>query len=279
MEKEDVKNNKREFPNSIWDILIYFYVYSFLGFILETLFGVLVRGVLESRQSMLYGPFCCIYGLGAVCLICIPKKVKNNNILLFIYGMIVGSLIEYVVSYLGEIFFHIRWWDYSDLPYNINGRVCLLFSVFWGICTLVLNNFFNPTISKWKEKIKEKYSIKLIHTILIVLAVLFVIDNLVSSFALKMFFTRIIYNYNIDNVSGVEEYYDDYLDLYLNNKTIKNIVDKFFSDKIMIKAFPNIKIMKNDGSIIWIKDILKDIKPYYIEIFKPSNNLLTSKIN
>ena len=60
-----------------WSILQYFIVYSFLGYIIETLYGLFTKGVIESRQSMLYGPFCCIYGLGAVCLLCIPEKAKK----------------------------------------------------------------------------------------------------------------------------------------------------------------------------------------------------------
>ena len=126
---------------SLWRICAYFIVYSFLGYIIETLFGILTKGVIESRQSFLYGPFCCIYGLGAICLICIPKKLKGNNVYLFIAGLVIGSAVEYIVSWAGEYIFHIKWWDYSDLPFNINGRICLLSSIFWGALTLLLNNF------------------------------------------------------------------------------------------------------------------------------------------
>ena len=84
MEKTLMQKQKKQkkftiFGYDMWQILQYFIIYSFLGYIIETLFGLLTKGVIESRQSMLYGPFCCIYGLGAICLLCIPKNAKKNN--------------------------------------------------------------------------------------------------------------------------------------------------------------------------------------------------------
>ena len=81
-----------------------------------------------------------------------------------------------------------------------------------------------------------------------------------------MFSTRVIYNYNLE-VQGTEEYYEQYLSLYQNNPELKEFVDKFFSDEKMLKTFPNVKFTLKDGSILWIKDILTYIKPYYIKVF------------
>ena len=82
-------------------ILAYFIIYSFLGFIIETIFGMLTKGVIESRQSCLYGPFCCIYGLGAAVIIPGLQKFKKKNWTLFLAGAIEGSIVEYVISWLG----------------------------------------------------------------------------------------------------------------------------------------------------------------------------------
>ena len=275
-EKNNILDRKIFFNYNFWEIIIFFIVYSILGFILETIFGVLTKGVLESRKSMLYGPFCLIYGLGAIFLICVPNKIKKKNLLLFLYGMIMGSAVEYIVSWVGECIFYIKWWDYSELPLNINGRICLIYTIFWGLCTLMLNNFFNPTISKYVERLEKKISSKTLHIILTITIVLLIADNLTSSFALKMFFTRTIYNYKIENVVGVDTYYDKYLDLYHNNHAIRKIVDTFFSDKTMILAFPNIQITLKDGEIIMMRDIYKDIQPYYIELFKPKHSILVN---
>ena len=256
------KVKKGIFGYSFWQVLEYFIIYSVLGCIIETLYGLLTKGVIESRQSMLYGPFCCIYGLGAICLLCIPKSAKKNNWTLFIAGFIIGSVLEYIVSMVGEVIFNIKWWDYSNFPLNINGRICVYFSIFWGILTICLNKVINPTV----DKLLAKVPIKILHILTAIIIVFMAFDFIISSFALKMFETRVIYNYNLD-VQGVEDYYEDYLHIYQNNPGLKEFVDKVFSDEKMLKTFPNIKFTLQDGSILWIKDVLTDIKPYYIKVF------------
>lgn len=256
------KVKKGIFGYSFWQILEYFIVYSILGYVIETLYGLLTKGVIESRQSMLYGPFCCIYGLGAICLLCIPKSAKKNNWTLFIAGFIIGSVVEYVVSWVGEVIFNIKWWDYSNFPLNINGRVCVYFSIFWGILTICLNKVINPTV----DKVLGKIPIKVLNVLTVIIMVFMAFDFIISSFALKMFETRLIYNYNLE-VQGAEDYYEKYLDIYQNNPGLKEIVDKVFSDEKMLKTFPNIKFTLQDGSILLVKDILTDIKPYYIKVF------------
>ena len=256
------KVKKGIFGYSFWQILEYFIVYSILGYVIETLYGLLTKGVIESRQSMLYGPFCCIYGLGAICLLCIPKSAKKNNWTLFIAGFIIGSVVEYVVSWVGEVIFNIKWWDYSNFPLNINGRVCVYFSIFWGILTICLNKVINPTV----DKVLGKIPIKVLHVLTVIIMVFMAFDFIISSFALKMFETRLIYNYNLE-VQGAEDYYEKYLDIYQNNPGLKEFVDKVFSDEKMLKTFPNIKFTLQDGSILLVKDILTDIRPYYIKVF------------
>lgn len=259
------KSGKKDFSifgYSVWQILQYFIIYSFLGLVIETLFGLLTKGVIESRKSVLYGPFCCIYGLGAICLVCIPENAKKNNYTLFAAGFIIGSILEYIVSLIGECIFHVKWWDYSDFAFNINGRICLLFSVFWGILTIFLNTFINPKVDEFIEKIP----IKRLHVATVLLIIFILLNIIITSFALKVFSTRLIYNYNLE-VQGMEEYYEQYLDIYKNNEQFKKIVDKFFSDKKMLKTFPNLKFTLKNGNILLVQDILVDIKPYYIKVF------------
>lgn len=262
LNKISKKVKKGIFGYSFRQMLEYFIVYSILGYVIETLYGLLTKGVIESRQSMLYGPFCCIYGLGAICLLCIPKSAKKNNWTLFIAGFIIGSVVEYVVSWVGEVIFNIKWWDYSNFPLNINGRVCVYFSIFWGILTICLNKVINPTV----DKVLGKVPIKILHVLTVIIMVFMAFDFIISSFALKMFETRLIYNYNLE-VQGAEDYYEKYLDIYQNNPGLKEFVDKVFSDEKMLKTFPNIKFTLQDGSILLVKDILTDIKPYYIKVF------------
>ena len=134
MEKvEQATKQKKKFKifgYTIWRILAYFIIYSVLGYIIETLFGIVTKGTWESRQSFLYGPFCGIYGLGAVIMILSLQHFNQNNNRLFWGGFIVGSIIEYVVSWIGEVILNVKWWDYSNMPLNLNGRICVFFSIF-----------------------------------------------------------------------------------------------------------------------------------------------------
>ena len=244
-------------------LLAYFVLYSVLGFLIETTFGLITKGVIESRKSFLYGPFCGIYGLGAVIMILGLQRFKKNNYTLFFGGFFIGSVVEYAISLIGEIIFHIKWWDYSHAILNINGRICLVFSIFWGILAIYLIKHIQPKIDKFLDKFRPSY----VKTITIVIFAFMMLDMLVTGFALKMFFTRLEKNYDLD-IKGVEEYSEMYTRLYENPK-IEKVVDKYFNDKVIMMTFPNIKITTNDGEIIWICDILKDVPTYYYKVFTP----------
>ncbi len=252
---------------SIWKLLAYFIIYSVVGFIIETAFGFVTKGVIESRQSFLYGPFCAIYGVGAIIMIPLLQRFKKNNYTLFFGGFVIGSIVEYLISLVGEVIFHIKWWDYSDMAFNIGGRICIAFSFFWGILAIYLMSHFNPIIDKLIDKIKEKVSIKALKTACICMILFLFIDFLISSFALKMFFTRIVAKHNIE-LASYDEYIFECAELY-KNEDIKNFTLKYFSDEKMLKTFPNIKLTGKDGNVILVCDILKDIQPYYVRVFTP----------
>ena len=127
---------------SIWRIFSYFIIYSFFGYIIETIFQVVNKGLFESKQSFLVGPFCAVYGVGAIVMILVLQKMKDNKWQLFFGGVILGTVAEYVMSLILEKLFGVVWWDYSNLPLNINGRVCVLFSIYWGILAVVLVLYF-----------------------------------------------------------------------------------------------------------------------------------------
>lgn len=103
---------------SIWRIMSYFIIYSFIGYIIETLYGFATMGILESRQSFLYGSFCGIYGIGAVLMLIAMQNVPKKFGYLFTVGFLVGSITEYVISWASDKFAKITWWDYSYLPFS-----------------------------------------------------------------------------------------------------------------------------------------------------------------
>ena len=252
---------------TLWRILVYFVIYSFLGFIIETIYGMITKGVIESRQSFLYGPFCGIYGLGAVTMILSLNKFKDNNNQLFFGGFIVGSIIEYIVSFLGEIILHVKWWDYSDMPFNLNGRICVFFSVFWGFLAIYLISYVNPKIDYLINKISAKLSMKVLRFVTVFSIIFLLFDCMITIFALDMFFTRKVYENNL-NVANRELIDIQYEEIYKNAKKAK-FKNKFFYDKKMIKTFPNLKLEDLVGNIIYFKDYVGDIKPYYYKFKAP----------
>lgn len=252
---------------TIWRLIAYFAIYSILGFVIETLFGALTKGVIESRKSFLYGPFCGIYGLGAIVMILFLQYFRKNNYTLFLGGFLVGSVVEYVVSLVGELIFHVKWWDYSSVPLNINGRVCVFFSLFWGILAIYLMTHVNPKVDNLIEKIKEKVSRNILKTITILVFVFLVLDAGITGFALRMFYTRLTKEHQLD-IQGVDSYLLDYEKMYARPE-MKKIVDTFFSDRKMLKTFPNLKLTARNGDIIYVSDVFKEIQPYYIRIFTP----------
>lgn len=256
---------------SIWRILAYLVVYSVAGFIIETIFGLLTKGVLESRKSFLYGPFCSIYGLGAVLMILPLQKYKKNNYTLFFAGFFIGSIIEYMVSLVGELIFHIKWWDYSDQIFNINGRICVLFSLFWGLLAIYLMSDINPRIDKFIDFVKSKIPANYMKTVIIFSILFLSFDLGITVYALQMFSVRIIHENNL-NVSNKQLMDTLYEKIYVNDQKQKDFIYKFFDNEKMIKTFPNIKIEDVDGNILFFRDYVKDIKPYYYN-FRTNSHL------
>lgn len=247
---------------SVWRLLAYFIIYSIIGYIIETIFGIMTKGVWESRQSFLYGPFCGIYGLGAVVMIMFLQYFNKNNNTLFIGGFIVGSIVEYVVSLIGEIIFNVKWWDYSNMPLNVNGRICVFFSLFWGFLAIYLMSYAHPKIDKLLNFIKSKLSIKASKVIITLISVFLLVDCIITGYALKVFFIRKAYenDLNVANRVYIDSQYDK---IYNKDKELSNFIYKFFGDEKMIKTFPNLKTQDLDGNIIYFDCFVGDIQTYY----------------
>lgn len=274
MEKEvEVKEKKhiKIAGITLWRIVAYFIIYSVVGFIIETIFGVLTKGVLESRKSFLYGPFCSIYGLGAVLMILPLQRFKKNNYTLFAAGFVIGSIIEYLVSLIGETIFHIKWWDYSDQILNLNGRICVLFSLFWGLLAIYLMSDINKRVDKLIDFLKKKISMGILKTAVVLVSIFLAFDLGITAYALQMFTIRIVYdnNLNVANKQYIDEQYEN---IYVKDTKQKEFILKYFDDEKMIKTFPNIKIEDVDGNILFYRKYVKGIKPYYYN-FRSNSHL------
>ena len=261
--KKEAETNKRAtiMGLSIWRILAYFIIYSIVGYIIETIFGIITKGVWESRQSFLYGPFCAIYGVGAVIMIIFLHGYSKKYTRLFLGGFIVGSIVEYLVSWIGEMILGIKWWDYSNMPLNINGRICVYFSIFWGFLALYLIGSFNPRIDRLIDWFKSKFSLKFLKIATSTITTLLLIDCIITGVALSFFLIRMIVKNDL-NVADKQVIVQKYNDIY-NDEDLSNFVYKYWGDRKMIRTFPNIKVQDVNGDMIYMDSLLSDIQPYY----------------
>ena len=134
-----------------------FFIGCFAGVVLETIYCLIQRGHYESRVGLIYGPFNLVYGIGALCLSSALYQFRNRGrVFSFVGGFVVGSVVEYACSWFQEVCFGSTSWDYSNMPYNLNGRICLLYSIFWGILGIFWIKDIYPRMAKWILKIPNK---------------------------------------------------------------------------------------------------------------------------
>ena len=133
---------------SIWiSVILYFIIYSFLGWCCETVYCSILQKKFVNR-GFLYGPLCPIYGCGALLVLYLLRDVRASILPLFLSGMVVTTILEYLTSVLLEKLFHMKWWDYSAMPFNINGRVCLLNSCEFGALSVFVVMVLHPAVTR-----------------------------------------------------------------------------------------------------------------------------------
>lgn len=251
---------------SLWKIFAYFILYSFLGYVIETVFGILTTGLWQCRQSFLYGPFLGIYGVGAVIILVASSYLGKNNLTLFLGGYAIGTITEYLTSFLVEVVLHTKWWDYTNNILNVNGRVCLLYSIFWGILTIVLVKKFNPLVDKVFHFLSSKMPMKWLKGLLTLGIVFLALDCVLTCFAQDIFVTRMAIKNNIA-LPDIQRREEDYQKLQQKD-FLMNFVTSHWDDEKMIRTFPNMKVEDVNDNIIYLDSLLPNIQPYYKKIFE-----------
>ena len=235
----------------IYQIFWYFVLFSIIGLIIETLYGFITMGVLESRKGLIWGPFCPVYGVGAVILIVLLNQVDPKNYFkLFTYGFFIGATAEYLMSYVLEAFYGIRFWDYTYTGKDINGRICTLYSLFWGILAIFLMKFMKPNIDKLIAKIPRKVG-KILE---IGLLVFLIIDALVTIWAVHTYETRAIQTYYQEEKQVVD---NQNWFIQIKNK----IENEYFTNERMKKTFPNLRTKDRQGNEVWVRDLIQTQAP------------------
>lgn len=129
------------------EILLCFFIYGFLGWCTEVAFAAAKEKRFVNR-GFLNGPICPIYGIGVVAVVLLLMPYKNQLFILYVVSIIVVTALEWVTGFILEKLFHSKWWDYSNMPLNLNGYVCLLFSLIWGVACVVIVKWIHPLIYK-----------------------------------------------------------------------------------------------------------------------------------
>ena len=125
-----------------------FILYSFLGFGLEVFYALLTGGRRDRKRTLLL-PLCPVYGLGAVTILLLSRLVGENREIRFLLGIIGATVVEYLLAVWYEKGLGVSFWDYSEIPGNLHGRVCLPFSLVWGILGVILVEWVHPAMEMW----------------------------------------------------------------------------------------------------------------------------------
>ena len=206
----------------VW-VCIIFLVFVFgaiVGVVVEVTWAFIRFGQYQSRQGFIYGPFNPVYGFGAVFLTLFLYRYRNRAaICSFLGAMIIGSLLEYLLSFFQEKIFGSVSWDYSAVPLNINGRICLPYAVLWGLLGVVWIKGFYPIFSYWIMKIPKRVG----KSLTIILFVFMVLNTAVTLSAVSRWSER---------VSGIDakNKFDDFIDLHYPDKRMEHIYPNMVFD-------------------------------------------------
>ncbi len=215
------------------EILVYgsliFYLSSFIGYIIEVLWCFLASKRFVNR-GFLCGPVIPIYGFGALLILFCLLRYYEDPVVIFVFGVIITSALEYFVSFLLEKIFHNKWWDYSNKKYNINGRICLQNSLAFGVLSLIIIYVVTPGY----YFLFSLFDFKVWMILAIIFTVIFVLDVIYS----------VIIAYNLRNrIIIVEELKNEKIALIpvIFEKRLRESIEGFkaFPSRLL-KAFPNL---------------------------------------
>lgn len=131
-------------------LFLYFILYSFLGWVMETCYCSIAERRLVAR-GFLYGPICPIYGGGVVLMVLFFTPLKQNLVLFYVVAVVVMTSWEYLVGWVLEITTHVKYWDYSQFRFNLKGRVCLWVALTWGVLSYLVIFFIHPPVQSLVE--------------------------------------------------------------------------------------------------------------------------------
>lgn len=204
-----------------------FFIYSFLGWCIEMISTSFHTKKVINR-GFLIGPYCPIYGIASILMTSFLGKYKNDLLVLFVMAIFICSILEYVTSYLMEKIFKARWWDYSHRPFNVNGRICLVNSLLFGILGVLLVSFIHPFISSIIATIPNDY----FYIITTFLFTVFLIDY-ITSFQITITLKKSFQNLRKDSTEEIAKMVRE--TIHGGSKFINRILEAFPNLKPLVK--------------------------------------------
>lgn len=210
-------------------IEIYFLLfisYAFLGWCMEVTCKFIQYKKFINR-GFLIGPYCPIYGWGALAITILLKRYMEDPLVLFVMSTIICSIIEYLTSYFMEKKYHARWWDYSNKKFNINGRICLETLIPFGILGVAIMYGTNPILFKLYNQIPQL----VINILTFILFIGFIVDNIISS--------NIISSINVEGNKLIKDNTEE-----ITEKIKQVLRQKSWLHRRLINAYPGLKNIK-----------------------------------
>ena len=207
-EKEAAKVTSTVFAAgcSFYKIVLLFFCGAFLGDLTETVFCRITAGVWMSRSSVVWGPFSIVWGLAIALVTALLYKYKDrSDSFLFGMGSFLGGAYEYLCSVFTEVVFGAVFWDYSAIPFNLGGRINLLYCFFWGFAAVAWFKVLYPPISAAIEKLPRRFGTVLTWALCVFMAA----DMVVSSAALVRYNNRLN---GVPAANSIETYLDEHYD-------------------------------------------------------------------
>ncbi len=201
---------------------------SVLGVVVETLWCLVSRHHYENRTGLLYGPFSPVYGIGAVALAVglYPVRGARDGVIL-IAGAIIGSLVEYGCSWVQEKGFGSTSWDYTRLPFNLHGRINLLYALFWGLLAIVWVKEIYPRLAAVLLVLPNAVGVPLTW----ILMALLTVDGVLSALAVARWKGRVL---GRAAANQVEYFLDQHYSDARMKRTYTNMV--FVSEKAAVQV-------------------------------------------
>lgn len=247
-------------------VFLYFFVFSIIGYLVEVFNVSIINKKLNLSRGFLIGPYLPIYGIGSLAMTFFLEKYKNDVIVLFVMGMVICSILEYITSYILEKIFNVRWWDYSSKKYNVNGRICLENGFLFGLGGVLVIKLLNPVV----YSIGDKMSSLTIIILGIAFSVIFfsdLVETLYIMSKLKINSSKFL---NKDATHEIRQKIKK--ELYKHNTltarllksfpNVNNTQKKEFSEfnKLVFKAREEIKKIKKENKRRKLKQELKEEK-------------------